>query len=428
MLRRIKTDVEQSLPPKQEYLLYTRLTPAQVELYNATINGTLRTHLISLKTGLSGNRVMQVMAHIGAPEYEMTATPTAVAEGSSDETISARRLARPRRRAAQNALQVNFDERADDELGLSRRPTPVPARGHPGGTRAAVTNDELVSVRQAMKEVRALKLENLVMQLRKVCNHPYLFHWPTDDANSLTLDGIGEASGKMRLLERLLPALLKRGHRVLIFSQFSTMLNILQAWIEDRFGTSPCRIDGSYSGEDRRRQMDSFNAPKSAGGGIFILSTRAGGLGINLASADTVIFFDSDWNPAADAQAQDRAHRIGQTKPVLVFRLAAANTVEQRILNSAQSKRQLEELVISQGKRLESAAFSKQARIRDLVRLDDDGDLGSDFTSQQLETLLDRSGAAMARPLGWSLGSALVTEMRGDNTSDAVARMMADEA
>ena len=112
-----------------------------------------------------------------------------------------------------------------------------------------------------------------------------------------------------------------------------------------------CRIDGSTSQQDRRSQMEHFNNNKGPDAcKLFLLSTRAGGLGVNLVSADTVIFFDQDWNPQMDLQAQDRAHRIGQTRPVLVFRLVSAHTIETKILQKASNKRKLEALVISQGK------------------------------------------------------------------------------
>ncbi|KAG8678203.1 hypothetical protein FRC08_017975, partial [Ceratobasidium sp. 394] len=182
----------------------------------------------------------------------------------------------------------------------------------------------------AIRGVNNMHLQNVVMQLRKVCSHPYLFDWPADPETDEVLvdEGLVGASGKMLLLERMLDALLARGHKVLIFSQFTTMLDVIEEWLIHFKSWEPCRIDGSTSPEDRREQMDLFN---NSGHGpddprIFLLSTRAGGLGINLVGADTVIFYDQDWNPQMDLQAQDRAHRIGQTKPVLIFRLVCKHT------------------------------------------------------------------------------------------------------
>ena len=152
------------------------------------------------------------------------------------------------------------------------------------------------------------------MQLRKAANHPYLFDWPVISGTDTYLvdSNITNVSGKMLLLERLLPALFADDHKVLIFSQFTTMLDIIEDWAAQVHDWQCCRIDGSVSQDIRQQQIKTFNTDKEVR--LFLLSTRAGGLGINLTSADTVIIFDSDWNPQQDLQAQDRAHRIGQTR------------------------------------------------------------------------------------------------------------------
>jgi ATP-dependent DNA helicase len=157
-------------------------------------------------------------------------------------------------------------------------------------------------------------LQNMIMQLRKAANHPYLFDWPVIPGTDTYLvdKSIINVSGKMLLLERLLPALFSENHKVLIFSQFTTMLDIIEDWAAQLHKWQCCRIDGGVSQADRQQQIKAFNTEKEYK--LFLLSTRAGGLGINLTSADTVVIFDSDWNPQQDLQAQDRAHRIGQTK------------------------------------------------------------------------------------------------------------------
>ena len=191
------------------------------------------------------------------------------------------------------------------------------------------------------------KLLNIVMQLRKAANHPYLF----DGVEDKSLDPFGEHlvehSGKLRLLDKLIPRLQTQGSRILIFSQMTRMLDILDDYCAMR-SHSFCRIDGQTSCEDRDRQIEEFNAPKSQHS-VFLLSTRAGGLGINLTTADIVILYDSDWNPQMDLQAQDRAHRIGQKKPVKVFRLITEHTIEERILSRALQKLKLDALVIQSG-------------------------------------------------------------------------------
>lgn len=151
----------------------------------------------------------------------------------------------------------------------------------------------------------------------------------------------------MLMLDRLLPHLFSQGHKCLIFSQFTTQLDILEDYCRELRGWNVCRIDGSVGQGDRRQQIKAFNEDPEFK--IFLLSTRAGGQGINLASADTVILFDSDFNPQQDLQAQDRCHRIGQTRPVIVYRLATKSTVEETLLLSADAKRRLEKLIIQKG-------------------------------------------------------------------------------
>lgn len=200
----------------------------------------------------------------------------------------------------------------------------------------------------AKKEIANKKLGNPLVQLRLVCNSPHNFYNPWASSTDVPVDeSIVTASGKMLLLDRLLPALFEQDHKVLVFSQFKTQLDILEDYCKELRGWNTCRIDGSVAQEDRKTQIEEFNSNPEFK--IFLLSTRAGGQGINLASADTVILFDSDWNPQQDLQAQDRCHRIGQTRPVIVYRLATKGTVEEELLLSADAKRRLEKLVIRKG-------------------------------------------------------------------------------
>jgi ATP-dependent DNA helicase len=146
-------------------------------------------------------------------------------------------------------------------------------------------------------KVNNMKLQNTVMQLRKVCSHPFLFDWPTNPPTGELIvsdHALVGGSGKMMVLERLLVALFERGHKVLLFSQFTTMLDVIEEWAGESKGWKLCRIDGQTPPEDRRGQMHAFQKPGSDIQ-LFLLSTRAGGLGINLTAADTVIFYDQDW-------------------------------------------------------------------------------------------------------------------------------------
>ncbi len=153
-----------------------------------------------------------------------------------------------------------------------------------------------------------------------------------------------KGSGKLILLDKLLRRLRETGHRVLIFSQMVRMLDILAEYLQMRRFPFQ-RLDGSIKGEIRRQALDHFNKEDSEDF-CFLLSTRAGGLGINLATADTVIIYDSDWNPQNDLQAQARAHRIGQKNQVNIYRLVTKNSIEEDIIERAKQKMVLDHLVI----------------------------------------------------------------------------------
>jgi len=193
-----------------------------------------------------------------------------------------------------------------------------------------------------------MRLQNVLMQLRKCANHPYLFEGAEPGPPFTTDEHLVQNSGKMLLLDRLLARLKSNGSRVLLFSQMSRVLDILEDYCQFR-GYAYCRIDGQTEHEDRISAIEEYNKPGSDKF-IFLLTTRAGGLGINLATADIVILYDSDWNPQVDLQAQDRAHRIGQTKQVCVFRLITEHTVEEKVIERALQKLRLDQLVIQQGK------------------------------------------------------------------------------
>lgn len=196
-------------------------------------------------------------------------------------------------------------------------------------------------------------LLNIMIELKKASNHPLMF--PSAEYRIMKgrerrediMRAMITSSGKMMLLDQLLAKLKRDGHRVLIFSQMVKMLDILGEYMEFR-GYSYQRLDGTIAAGNRRIAIEHFNAPGSSDF-AFTLSTRAGGLGINLMTADTVILFDSDWNPQADLQAMSRAHRIGQTKPVSVYRLVSKDTVEEEIIERARNKLLLEFITIQRG-------------------------------------------------------------------------------
>uniref|UniRef100_A0A668AZF5 Proliferation-associated SNF2-like protein n=1 Tax=Myripristis murdjan TaxID=586833 RepID=A0A668AZF5_9TELE len=349
LLRRLKSDVTLEVPPKKEIIVYAPLTPKQETFYTAVVNKTIRKLLGVEKAE--------------APEAQTTS-------------------GRPKRR---NRKIVDYKETdsitpIDLEKYLEKHLRPV------------------VDVQCPLDNLINIKLQNILMLLRKCCNHPYLLEYPLDPATQeFKIDEeLVQTSGKFLIMDRLLPALKKRGHKVLIFSQMTSILDILVDYCYLR-GFQYSRLDGSMSYTDREENMTKF--AKDPEVFLFLLSTRAGGLGINLTAADTVIIFDSDWNPQADLQAQDRCHRIGQTKPVVVYRLITANTVDQKILERASAKRKLEQMVIHKNKFKGGKAELKESKscidLDELMELLKDrevkGSKGKVISDKDLEILLDRS-------------------------------------
>ncbi|XP_023201889.1 chromodomain-helicase-DNA-binding protein 3 isoform X5 [Xiphophorus maculatus] len=208
-----------------------------------------------------------------------------------------------------------------------------------------------------------VSLLNIMMDLKKCCNHPYLFPVASMEAQKTPTgayegSALTKASGKLTLLQKMLRKLKDQGHRVLVFSQMTKMLDLLEDFL-DYEGYKYERIDGGITGALRQEAIDRFNAP-GACQFCFLLSTRAGGLGINLATADTVIIFDSDWNPHNDIQAFSRAHRIGQANKVMIYRFVTRASVEERITQVAKRKMMLTHLVVRPGLGSKAGSMTKQ--------------------------------------------------------------------
>lgn len=179
-------------------------------------------------------------------------------------------------------------------------------------------------------------------------------------------------SGKFELLDRILPKLKATNHRVLLFCQMTQCMTIIEDYLGWRqFGY--LRLDGTTKAEDRGELLRKFNA-KGSDYFVFLLSTRAGGLGLNLQTADTVVIFDSDWNPHQDLQAQDRAHRIGQRNEVRVLRLMTVNSVEERILAAARYKLNMDEKVIQAGMFDQKSTGSERQQFLQTILHQDDNE------------------------------------------------------
>ena len=367
LLRRIKADVMTQLPPKREYVLYAPLTKEQKELYQALVDGKgkewLVAKLMSVKqeqeqgekfaqptSAKKRKRALTLADNIPdkdhPPKKKPSPSPLSTEQdppATTTTSTTAPLTCPPRKRTRTSYYELSEDEWLDHLDAETLYPTnPSPPPSDP------ISSSYQSQLHLATKEISSKKLQNLIMQLRLCCNSPHQFYWPWSSPDTTPPDSsLITSSGKLLLLDRLLPELFAQGHKVLIFSQFATTLDILYDYAYTLRGWKCARIDGSVKLEERREQIDLFN--KNPDWKVFLLSTRAGGQGINLTAADTVILFDSDWNPMMDLQAQDRAHRIGQKKPVIVFRFATGGTVEERLLERAEGKRRLERLVMMKG-------------------------------------------------------------------------------
>ncbi|KAF9529183.1 chromodomain-helicase DNA-binding protein [Crepidotus variabilis] len=215
-----------------------------------------------------------------------------------------------------------------------------------------------------------ISLLNIAMELKKAANHPFLFDGAETPADTREeqLKGLVMSSGKLVLLDKLLARLKQDGHRVLIFSQMVRMLDILSDYMSLR-GYAHQRLDGMIASDARKKSIAHFNAPGSLDF-AFLLSTRAGGLGINLETADTVIIFDSDWNPQNDLQAMARAHRIGQKSHVNVYRFVSKDTMEEDVLERAKKKMVLEYAIINQMDTSQAHLSSKGGSSKDANKPD----------------------------------------------------------
>ncbi|KAK9367102.1 P-loop containing nucleoside triphosphate hydrolase protein [Lipomyces kononenkoae] len=251
----------------------------------------------------------------------------------------------------------------------------------------------IVSKANISTKVSASGLNNIFMQLRKCLCHPYLC---SEDIEQLSSDPkeshkrLTEACGKLQLLSIMLPKLTESGHRILIFSQFVRMLDILEDFL-DGLEISYTRLDGSVTSQDRQQRIDAFNAEKSIIS-VFLLSTRAGGIGINLATADTVIVYDPDFNPHQDMQALSRAYRIGQKSRVLVLNLVTRNSVEEKNLEIGRRKMVLDQIVIENMGSVEDEHLDVQAILRNGAKaLFENDEDNIRYDSATIDKLLERT-------------------------------------
>ncbi|KAI8084780.1 P-loop containing nucleoside triphosphate hydrolase protein [Halteromyces radiatus] len=245
------------------------------------------------------------------------------------------------------------------------------------------------------KEIKksGINYNNILMMLRKILNHPYLIPGVEipQETQSATQQAMIDASGKLKLLKLILPKLRAQGHRVLLFSTMAIALDILEDYLVGE-GIKFVRIDGNTPQLQRVTNMDIFNASDSDVD-VFLLTSRAGGVGINLATADTVIIYDSDYNPHVDLQAISRAHRMGQKSPVLILRFATRLSVEESILNKAKKKMVLDHLVVDKMDEEEIEPDDIESIVKFGLKAlfdEDDGPEDIVYDSAAVDELLDR--------------------------------------
>ncbi|KAJ3140412.1 hypothetical protein HK100_009843 [Physocladia obscura] len=297
MLRRLKSSVDLSIPPKEELIVYLPLTEMQRFWYKRLLTRIENSMLEEIFTAPAENLEF-TFAGNGQPNLQQQNSTASFDFGLPPPGL--------------------YYQNSTSSASVGRPPS------HPALS-PAITGQK--------GDWR--KLMNLLLQLRKVCNHPYILPnaepEPFENGEHLVT-----ASSKLMFLDKLLPQLREQGKRVLIFSQFTRMLDVLQDFMVLR-GEKFARLDGGTSRPRRNLDIRLFQR-KDSPYNVFLISTKAGGLGINLTSADTIVMIDSDWNPQNDLQAMARSHRIGQTKSVTVYRTICRDTVEEQMLTRLQKK------------------------------------------------------------------------------------------
>jgi len=369
LLRRVKTDVDLEIPPKKEVLVYCPLTSRQKDLYRHIVEKTIADFLTT--------------------------------EEEKEEVLPEKR----RKQVVDYSAFLDDKECADDDKFEEQLMKMQEYTQSIAKSTGSAYNKEMDRLKGNEKN---FSVKSRMMDMRKAVNHPYLIEYPVSECGTFydATDDMVDICGKLAVLHQMLMKLNSTGHKTLIFSQMTSMLDILGDYLNLK-KIKFCRLDGSMQFMDRQENIDTFNRDPEHK--VFLLSTRAGGLGINLTAADTCIIYDSDWNPQQDLQAQDRCHRIGQTKPVMIYRLVTANTIDQRIVERAAAKRKLEKMVIHREKFKAGAASIttslKTLSPNELLQLLDSKDhvgvvsaeqlaSGKVFTEEQVEALLDRSDLA----------------------------------
>lgn len=363
LLRRLKKDVVTDLPPKKEYLIHIPLSDLQQKIYNDAINSNLHHSLIE----------MYLKEYLCYNHGDMFRFP------QDNSTIEKFLVSKSKTILNNRKKEENYREPSSDDDFESNEDNAEVITNRKNKMRLSNEDKKKILLENCYnkfnKEIRNLSLQNLVIQLRNICNSPYIYYEPfprkeeSFKENLEFMDLLYQNSAKLQVLDQICSKLLSN-HKLLVFSQFTKMLDLLHDWFLYK-GIDVCRLDGSTNHNDRDVEINDFKEDHDKR--IFLLSTRAGGLGINLTAADTVVLFDNDWNPQIDLQAIDRVHRIGQTEPVKVFRFLVKNSIEELLISKSSSKRFLERLVIQMGQfkfnKLQKLIDEKDYSIRDFIEM-----------------------------------------------------------
>ncbi|XP_076637623.1 lymphoid-specific helicase [Colletes latitarsis] len=358
MLRREKTDVCLEVPPKKELIVYAPLTQLQHDLYKAVLNRDIQ------KLSLMDEKIIIDTEDGKRPKRKCTTKinfNSYFTKNYSREKLFEEKLFAKNEESTVTKMSAQkiFTDVADRNLNFLINITPI----------------------------------SKITMYKKIVNHPYLVHCPLDASGLPKVDNeLIASSGKLLVLDAMLAKLKERGHKVLLFSTMTMILDVIEDYLSLR-DYYYVRLDGNTPLTQRKENIQEFNTNPDLF--LFLISTRAGGIGLNLAAADTVIIYDSDWNPQMDIQAMARCHRIGQTRPVIVYRFCTKGTIDEAIISRGEKKRFLEKVVIS--KKNDPINVNNKESLLELKRLLESKECevvkaeNEVFTNEELNKLLDRS-------------------------------------
>ncbi|XP_017879954.1 lymphoid-specific helicase-like [Ceratina calcarata] len=368
MLRREKSEVCADVPPKKEIVIYAPLTELQHGLYKAVV-----TRDIDKLTKIESEKLQMLTSDGQRPKRKC------VLNKSVDSIMKS---------AVANSLLAETNKSMNSNKGKYTK-----------STKMREEEQNLLQWKQYTDVTERNRDFLINIQVgswtlyKKILNHPYMIHCPLGHDGLPKIDEqLVKASGKLLVLDTLLAKLKQRGHKVLLYSTWTQILDMIEDYLSLR-DYKYVRLDGQTKLEARKEHVKQFNTDPETF--LFLLSTRAGGVGLNLMGADTVIIYDPDWNPQADIQAMARCHRIGQTRPVVIYKLCAKGTIDEIIYNRAEAKRVLEKVVISTN--MKKLSINNKSDLLALQRLLESKEcqvIASEnevLTDEELNKLLDRS-------------------------------------